>query len=200
MRAETVPVGSRLVDSLPYSQGGTLAPAQALRAAGFEGLIGYLGVMSPDRLGYVLTSGLGFLPVTLAGHCDGAAAVASCRALGLPLGVTVHLDLEGAGLTAPDTIARVNAWGDAVSGAGYNPALYVGVPQPLTSLELWELHVKGYWRGQGSIRDRANELAEPRCGWWAHQYWPSVTRGGVLVDVDCVGQDYHGRSPVWATA
>jgi hypothetical protein len=75
---------------------------------------------------------------------------------------------------------------------------YFGSPQPLTSDEMWHLKLKRYWRGQGSIRDRHNQLAEPtKCGWCVTQMFPSVVRGGVLVDIDVIGQDYLRRVPNW---
>jgi hypothetical protein len=120
--------------------------------------------------------------------------------MGLPSGGTVWLDVEGtAAFNTPPTelIAIINAWADAVAGAGFMPGLYVGVPQPLTSAELFALHVVRYWRGQGSIRDRFNALAEPACGWSMLQCYPQHMRGGVLVDDDMVQEDYRGRLPSW---
>ncbi len=203
MRVEPVPAGARLVDSLPFSQSGTVEQARALRANGVDGLVGYLGVINAARVAAVVSAGLGFMGVTLAGHYDGAAAVAQCKALGLPAGKTAWLDVEGqaAFATPPsELIAKINAWADIVAAAGYMPGLYVGVPQPLTSDELFKLHVVRYWRGQGSVRDRFNGLAEPGCGWCVTQMYPSHVRAGVLVDVDAVGQDYRGRVPSWVVA
>src|SRR5205085_2786401 len=128
--------------------------------------VGYLGVINAARVKYILDAGMAFMPVTLAGeYNDGPAdEIGQIKALGLPPGCTVWLDLEGmaAFKTKPaELIAKINAWADAITAAGYMPGLYVGVPQPLTSDELWSLRVKRYWRGQGSIRDRSNALAEP---------------------------------------
>lgn len=198
-------VGSRGCDSLPFSQGGTAAQALALKASGVDFFVGYLGVINAARVGYVLDSGMAFMPVTLAGeYSDGAAdELAELKALGLPAGVTVWLDLEG--LTAYHTdpaalIAKLNAWADAVDGAGYVAGLYVGVPQPLTSDELYALHVKRYWHGQGSVRDRNGALSEPtKAGWCMTQVYPSVVRAGVLVDCNIIGQDFQGRVPTWVT-
>jgi hypothetical protein len=195
--------GALCADSLPFSESGTLAQAQALRAAGIEAVYGYLGVINAERVGYVLQAGMAFLPVTLADRYNGPSAVTELTALGVPGSVSVCLDMEGPStLAIPSaTIAAVNAWAAPVARAGYIPSLYVGVPQPLTSEELWLLNVHGYWRGQGSIRDRNDALAEPlRCGWWGVQAYPSVTRGGVLVDLDMLTEDYLGRLPSWAVA
>lgn len=205
MIAKTAHVGAVVVDSLPFSMGGTAAQAQALKASGVDAVACYLGSINTARLGHILDAGMGFVPVTFAGeYNDGPNdEIAQLKALGIPAGVTVFLDLEG--LSAfktdpPGLVAKINAWADAVKAAGYIPGLYVGVPQPLTSAELWSLRVQRYWRGQGSVRDRNNALAEPAgCGWCMTQMYPSYTRGGVWVDANMVGQDYKARVPTWAS-
>ncbi len=204
MKVAPARVGCTLVDSLPFSQGGTETQARALRASGVDGLVGYLGCMSASRLAHVLDAGLAYIPVTLAGeYNDGPAdELGQLAALGIPRGATVFLDMEGmAAFKAdpPTLIAKVNAWADGIAAAGFIPGLYVGVPQPLTSEELYALRVSRYWRGQGSIRDRHSALAEPTCGWCMTQAYPSVTWGGVLVDVNMVSQDYRARVPSWVT-
>lgn len=203
MRAEAATVGARVVDSLPFSQGGTAAQAAALKASGVDGFAGYLGAMTPARLAAVLAAGLAFIPVTFGGEYEDGPLdeIAQLKALGIPAGASVFLDMEGLKAFKTDPtklIGMVNAWADGIAAAGYTPCLYVGVPQPLTSDELWNLRVKGYWRGQGSVRDRNGALAEPtKCGWMMSQAWPSVVRAGVLVDCNQVGQDYRERVPMW---
>jgi hypothetical protein len=206
MRTFPAHVGALGVDSLPFSQAGTLEQAKALRYAGVKFLVGYLGVINAERLGHVLNAGLAFMPVTLAGeYNDGPEdEVKQLQALGLPKLCSVWLDLEGlkAFHTNPvELITKINTWADAILAAGYMPCLYVGVPQPLTSDELWNLRVKRYWRGQGSVRDRFNALAEPtKCGWTMTQMYPQHSLAGVWVDVDVVGQDYLQRVPNWVVA
>ena len=201
-------VGAVVVDSLPFSQGGTSAQALALRQAGAHALAGYLGAMTAARLAGILAAGLAYIPVTFAGeYNDGPAdEVGQLRALGIPAGASVFLDVEGLTAFKADPaalIAKINAWADGVAAAGYVPCLYVGVPQPLTSDELWSLRVRGYWRGQGSIRDRKNALAEPTgCGWMITQMFPSRNLGTPPTWVDCnmIGADYKGRTPQWVVA
>jgi hypothetical protein len=206
VKVEQAKIGARVCDSLPYSQGGTAAQALALKADGCDCFVGYLGVMNATRLGYILAAGLAFMPVTLAGeYNDGPNdEIAQLKALGVPPQTTVWLDLEGmhAFKTNPaELIAKINTWANGIAAAGYMPGLYVGVPQPLTSDELWQLRVARYWRGQGSIRDRNNALAEPTgCGWCMDQKFPSHNRGGVWVDDNMVGQDYRARVPSWVVA
>ncbi len=203
MRVEPAAVGARLVDSLPFSQSGTGAQAHALQVSGVDAVAGYLGVINRDRLGFILGAGMAFVPVTLAGeYNDGPDdEIGQLATLGIPRGATVFLDMEGMAAFKADPaqlIAKVNAWADAIAAAGFVPGLYVGVPQPLSSDELYALRVSRYWRGQGSVRDRRNALAEPTgCGWCMTQMFPSVQRGGVLVDCNIIGQDYKGRVPAW---
>lgn len=202
--AKPCPVGARIVDSLPFSQGGNAAQAAALKAAGVDGVALYLGAASPALAAACLAAGLLVFGVTFGGRYDGAAAVASMHALGMPAGTACFLDVEGdpsLALAPADLIGKIDAWADAVAAAGFVPCLYVGVPQPLTSDELYRLRVQRYWRGQGSVRDRHNALAEPTgCGWCMTQMWPSQHCAGELVDFNMVGADYKTRTPPMAAA
>lgn len=203
MKTELAAVGARGVDSLPFSEGGSLAQARALRAAGVDFFVGYLGAITPARLVAILAAGLAFMPVTFGGEYEDGPLdeIAQLKTLGIPTGTTVWLDMEG--LKAfhsdpPTLIATINAWADGIAAAGWMPGLYVGAPQPLTSAELHALHVVRYWKGQGRCVDRSNALAEPTNGWCMTQMWPSVSwAGGILVDANIVGQDYRSRVPVW---
>lgn len=204
--AEQAEVGARGVDSLPFSNGGTEAQARALKATGVDFLVGYLGAISPARLGAVLDAGLAFMPVTFGGRAtfDGGAAVAACQRLGLPAGVTVWLDLEGGELlkVPPQAVAaQVNGWAKAVDAAGYEPGLYLGAPQPFTSEELYALKVRRYWKAPSRVIDRNGRVTDgPSCGFCMYQLWPQGTwrDTGVFVDVDFVQKDFRGRLPTWA--
>lgn len=207
MRTESAPIGSVVIDSLPFSQAGTQDQANGLRAAGVHGVAVYLGVVNAARVAMVLAAGMGCFGVTLAGayNAGPGPTVASLKALGLPQGSHVFLDMEGQAAFAMDPaklIGLVNAWADGVRAAGYKPGLYVGAPQPLTSAELWSLHVELYWKGQGRCVDRKNALAEPTGGWAMDQKWPSRNIGSpaVWVDMNMTGQDYKTRTLVWAKA
>lgn len=202
MKSAPVPVGARIVDSLPFSEGGTAALAAALKASGVEGVALYLGVAKPSLALACTAAGLGVIGVTLGDAFDGAATVTQAKAMLAP-GTSVFLDVEGPtamAMASGDLIAKINAWADPVLAAGFLAGIYVGVPQPLTSAELYGLRVVRYWHGQGSVRDRNNALAEPSCGWCMQQAWPSVTRGGVLVDCNQVGADFKTRVPSWTVA
>lgn len=199
-------VGAVILDSLSFSQAGTAAQAQAMRASGAHAFAGYLGAMNAARLGYLLAAGMGFLPVTFGGEYEDGPLdeIAQLKSLGIPPGVSVFLDMEGLKAFKTDPaklIAMIDAWATSIAAGGWVPKLYVGVPQPLTGDELWHLKVKGYWKGQGSVRDRFNALAEPTgCGWQMTQMYDSVPRGGVMVDANMIGRDFRLRLPAWAVA
>ncbi len=201
MRVINCPVGATVIDSLQFSQSGTVEASSSLQAAGVDVVAGYLALMTKERLEGILGAGMGYIPVTLAQeYVDGAGdELFQLQALGIPKGATVFVDMEGAGaMSAPDVcIAQLTAWAAAITAHGYAAGLYVGVPQALTSDELWKLpNITRYWRGQGSIRDRFNKLAEPTgCGWCMTQMWKSQTVAGYLVDHNMVGQDYRERVP-----
>jgi hypothetical protein len=211
--------GARVVDSLAFSQGGTLAQAKALKASGVEGFVGYLGAMNAARLGYVLEAGLSFQPVTFAGeYKDGAAdEIAQLKALGIPRGASVWLDLEGLGAwnTPVGELARlINAWAVDVASAGWMPTLYVGAPQPFDGAQLYGLRVVRYWLGQGRCVGRDGLDAYPKCGWCMRQDWhnnPDLARynlkggmlwkdTGVFVDTSAIQADHMGRLPSWVVA
>ena len=236
MKLAPVPVGARMVDSLPFSRGGTPLTAKGMAAEGVQGVALYLGAAGPLQVSAAHAAGLGVVGVTFGGQYNGAAAVAQAKALGMPAGWPIFLDLE-AEVVGPQHAAmamgrpthttmrsmhrsmimralHVNAsiddlkkkvidWVSPVRGAGFLPCLYVGVPQPFTSAELWSLPVVRYWKGQGLARDRFGNTVEPdHCGWSLTQMWPSQMCGGVLVDHNMAGHDYAngGRGLSWAVS
>jgi hypothetical protein len=203
MRSEASFVGARGVDSYPFSVGGLAQQAIDLKKSGIDFFVGYLGTINVQRLKYVLDAGLAFMPVTLAAAYNGKNAVSQCAGLGLPKGCTVWLDVEGKpayDTPAPDLMRKINDWANDVASAGYQPGVYVGAPQPLTSQELYSLRVVRYWKGIGRTVDKQGALAEPSCGWCMHQMHPSVHWAGVFVDVNIIGQDYKSRLPTWVRA
>lgn len=204
MRTEAAEVGARGVDSLPFSQGGTSTQAHALKVCGCDFVVGYLGAMTAERLEWVFDAGLAFMPVTFAGeYFDGAVdELAQLKALSIPAGCTVWLDLEGQkafATPAPELAQKINTWADAVKAGGFQPGLYVGSPQPFTSEELYALHVVRYWNALSRESDRNGRLAEPKCGWCMWQMHPSIMwrESGVWVDVNMIGKDFHNRLPNW---
>jgi hypothetical protein len=211
MKTQTAFVGARGVDSLPFSQAGTRVQADALKLSGIDFFVGYLGAMNKERLGYVLSAGLAFMPVTFAGeYNDGADdEVAQLKALGIPAGTSVWLDLEGLAAYKSDPLAlasKINAWADKIAAGGWMPCLYVGAPQPFTGKELYSLKVVRYWLGIGRCVDRFGKDAYPDCGWCMRQDWHGQGAGmmwkntGVFVDTNSIQCDHKRRLPVWVVA
>lgn len=209
MKVEAAFVGARGVDSLPFSQAGTAVQAKALAARGVDFFVGYLGAMNAAHLQYVLDAGMAFMPVTFAGEAfDGAGdELAQLKALGVPPGVTVWLDLEGdkSYRTTPQELSSlINTWAQAIAAGGWIPGLYVGSPQPLTGPELAALSVVRYWKAPSLVLDRnGKDWSEPPgIGWCMQQQWPqgNYRDTGVFVDVDIIGQDRRGRVPTWCIA
>jgi hypothetical protein len=202
--AKPFSVGSRVVDSLPFSQKGDAGQAVALKASGVDGVALYLGAANKALADACIAAGLGVFGVTFGGHFDRQAAVNQAQMLGLPPGTSVFLDYEAradrsdAGAAAD--IALINKWADTVAHAGYVPGIYVAPAQPLTSEELWHLRVVRYWKGGGRLIDRHGALAEPECGWCMFQMWPSVYFGGVWVDANITCHDYKDRTVAMAHA
>lgn len=202
MKTVNCAVGDLVVDSLPFSQAGTREQALRMAQERVRCLVGYLGVISKERVQLVLDAGIGFMPVTLAGeYSDGPNdELTQLAYLGIPKETTVWLDLEGMKAWKADPlmlIQQIEDWGAAIRSAGYFAGLYCGVPQPLTSEELYNLKsITRYWKGQGRQVDRFGKLSEPAgCGWCMTQMFPSHWKGGVWVDSNMVGADYKGRTP-----
>lgn len=203
--------GARGVDSLPFSNGGSADQAKRLAASGVEFFVGYLGAMNKARLEAVLDAGLAFMPVTFAGeYKDGAAdEIAQLKALGIPAGATVWLDLEGLNAwntPADQLMALINAWARDIKAGGWMPGLYVGAPQPLTGKQLYSLGVQRYWLGIGRCIGKDGLDAYPDCGWCMRQDWHGQKLGmlwkntGVFVDTNSIQCDHKGRLPVWVVA
>lgn len=227
MRIETAFPGARVVDSLPFSVGGTIEQARALKASGVDGFVGYLGAMNRARLAIVLEAGLSFMPVTFAGeYRDGAQdELAQLAGLGIPKAATVWLDLEGIhawNTPAAELVALIESWATAIVGAGFVAGLYVGAPQPLTGAQLFGLrYIRRYWLGIGRCVGKDGKDAYPACGWCMRQDWhnnPDLAShnltGGMLwppherdpdlsdahrtfVDTNGIQADHRGRLPTW---
>lgn len=203
--AKPLKVGARGIDSEPWSHVGDTTHAQGLISSGIDFVALYLGAVTPSVIQRVTDAGLGYLPVCYAnainGATPGASTVSQLTALGIPPGVTVFLDIEGAStlIDPAGLIDKINAWCDVVSSNGFIPGVYVGSPQPFTSAELYGLKVQRYWRAPSRVVDRNGALAEPQCGWCLFQAWPSVSWADVWSDVDFAYQDYRGRVPIVAS-
>lgn len=156
---------------------------------------GYVESFTAEELDAQLSAGIAFLPVTRALDFDAAAQIAKLRALGIPKGVTVFLDVEGSGLFADSVVSKINAWASAMIAAGFEPGLYIGAGCPLSDAQLYSLVVVRYWHSVSRVPD-------PRLrGCCLRQLRPNdVSPTGLDVDVDVVEPDYLGGLPTACSA
>lgn len=181
--------------------------APALKAAGLNFSVRYLGSVTPAEVQIILDAGLLFSPVTYSrspgwlptsemGISDGAQDVAHLQALGLPQGCTVWIDLEGVSLTATlqDLTDWINNRSLAIKNAGFDVGLYVGASDILDSAQLYALpYINRYWRS-------LSEVPSPTCGFAMMQLYKSVIIANTLVDVDVIQYDFQDRLPLMVSA
>jgi Domain of unknown function (DUF1906) len=187
--------------------------ANQLFGAGFRYAIRYLsrgfgqqsGDLSTDEVQTILAAGLalmavqhcprsGWAPAQALGDTYGQNAALNATAMGLPIGMSLWLDLEGVASysTAEDTIAYCNAWAGEVEGHGYLPGLYVGANQPLSGDDLyWRLRVTRYWRSASTVPDI------PYRGYCMVQALAPSPVDGIDLDRDVVMADAFGGVPMW---
>lgn len=172
---------------------------QAARGCSFA--VRYLSELTAIEAEAISGAGWGLMGVThprgtvssTFGQADGVQAAAHARAVGLPTGVHLWLDLES---WQGDAIGYVNAWAAQVKQAGYLAGLYVGAAaSPLTPDELWSLEVSAYWESCSIVPEVAH------AGYMMEQLTPpDLVIAGTLVDLDVVRADRKGRLPVAAFA
>lgn len=145
-----------------------LSPAECrtLKNLGYKWRGGYLDEMTPQELfGQVESAQLPLLLYTYANEFDPQHTLDRLRALGIPAGAHVVLDLEGVTLAPDVLIGKCDAWGEGLLNHAFLPTLYVGAQPILTSKEISELAVYRYHQGASRLRDRNGELAEPDRGY-----------------------------------
>lgn len=189
--------GSRGVDTVVRI---TKTNAKNLKAAGFDFVIRYLVSVTAAELADILSEGLAISFVTYANSFDPSDEIAALQRLGIPKGTVIWLDVESVKDDPLTLQQRINTWAKALEAAGYIPGLYVGAAALLTSLELYKLAVKRYWKSCSRLWDRNGNVAEPNCGFCCTQCTCQVVRAGVTVDVDFVYADYQGREVTMVAA
>lgn len=123
-------------------------------------------------------------------------AVQAAQRVGYPHGALVWLDFEAFTGPSESAVTWINTWAQTVTQAGYGAGLYVGMPQPLNSLTLYEAlpAIHRYWRGSTSA---AAVATRGYCG--AQQQW-NATLNGVAVDISQWTADALGGVAVGAVA
>lgn len=183
----------------------TRAMLADVRSYGFQWVGRYLENLEADERDLIFGAGLAIAPLTEAttrevltrttGTVRGVQTRDRASSLGMPAGVSIAIDFE-APMAGGDVAAHVDAMAVEIRGGSYGAALYVGVPQPLTSASLFSLLPLPYWKGAGRIVDAAGELAEPGCGWAILQLEPlqRAELAGRHVDVNVTQADYQCRT------
>jgi len=172
---------------------------QTARGASFA--VRYLSELTAIEGEAITGAGWGLMGVThprgtlsdTFGQADGVTAASHARAVGLPEGIHLWLDLES---WSGDAIGYVNAWAAQVTSAGYLAGLYVGYADaPLTPDELYDLDVQAYWKSCSEVPEVAH------ASYMMIQLTPpDLVIAGTLVDLDVVQGDRKGRLPVAAFA
>ncbi|MGO8992371.1 MAG: glycoside hydrolase domain-containing protein [Polyangiaceae bacterium] len=204
MKIAPCSVGARGFDTATALDAATVA---ALKSAGFDFAVRYLGGVDVAEATLILNAGLGLQLVTYSaapgwtpsaalGTLEGQTDVTQLRALGAPTGLTVWIDLEGAAGDAASVTDWVNARSGVLVSAGFVAGLYVGNASVLDAAALYALpNVSRYWRAFNA------GIPEPACGFCQMQlYPPSQVVQGVDVDLDVVQEDYEGRLPTLLVA
>jgi hypothetical protein len=186
----------------------TKAQLQALRDAGYVGIIRYLPLPLNDashdidasELKEILTIGLELLlvqhvrrppwsPGLHPGSVDGASAAEWAKGVGYP-DAHIYLDLEGllGDAAAQVTVDYCNAWASRVLQSGFRAGLYVGYDTFLTPEQLyWDLIVDTYWSDAAR-----RHVAERGC---AMAQGAEHTVDGLTIDEDALAPDLHGGVP-----
>jgi hypothetical protein len=190
LRTTPLIVGARGSDCITTLNASSVS---SLQAAGIEFCGRYLTSLTTGEVAAITAK----VPLVLFTYADAFEdPTPSLRALGIPSGADVILDVEGIGsdMTAANLIARIDAWAAVVVNNGWIAKAYIGANAQLTSEEWYARpQITGYCKGQSRLLDRNGALVEPSCGWQLVQAYPSVSRGGVNVDLDFAYEDYSGR-------
>lgn len=201
MRVELAPNGVKGVDTiLPFGE----ARAKAIKAAGYDFAVRYLGKMTALERDVILRAGLGLLAVTISrrpswhpsgelGDLDGIDAVANAERAGLLPGMTLFCDLEGPGGVGADTIEYVNAWASRVQAAQYKAGLYVGYGIQLNDEQMYHaLKVTAYWDSC------SRNVGVAHRGFQMVQHYPGNQKvAGIIVDINHIQTDGKGDTPSW---
>jgi hypothetical protein len=185
----------------------SLAQAVALADDGFRAIGLYTHLVDLEDLQNCTSAGLGVFfyieglaagerPTVAIAQTQAGFSVSRLQGLGVPQGVSLSSDLEGAGRAPEDWIAYANTIADVTNFAKHVPTSYIGAGIGLTSAELFALHCRRYIKGASRVMDRKGELAEPTCGWANFQIFPLDVKhsSGLTIDGGMIGQDYAHRT------
>jgi hypothetical protein len=204
MRLATVPDGTLGCDTYdPMSD----TDCMNVIGRGCKFVVRYLDNLTKVELLRILGHGLivffvhscrapGWTPNMADGAQDGHRDVRLLQALGIPTGVHITFDLEGA---APGTallvMQHVNAHGQVVKAMGYLPSLYLGDACQVNAQQAYAMVSVLYWRSCSYV------TSEPQCGYAMVQaYKPDQVVNGTEVDFDMAMSDYKNRTMIGVAA
>lgn len=168
--------------------------------AGFRFVGRYVTSLSVAELSDILRAELAVTLISYANSFDPSDEIAALKALAIPKGTVVWLDVEGVNDDPVTLSQRINTWAKAIQAAGYVAGLYVGAGVPLTNAELYALAVTRYWKSCSRCLDSHGAVQEPLCGYCMVQCTCEVERAGIEVDIDFAYHDYKGRGVTVVTA
>lgn len=206
MRVEKARPGARGIDCVTTLDAAACA---RLKAAGAEFCIRYVKDLRAMELEAILSSGLalmfvshvrypGWRPSSGMGHIDGMNLIFAMKALAIPTGATLWIDVEGVASDVPaqDVLDYTNMCGDMIVKGGYEPGLYNGFGTNLNGQQLYHgLKLGLYWKAYN-----AQWTPAVRGYCLLQEIPPDVMFAGVRVDHDVVQLDDLGDVPSWVVA
>lgn len=137
---------------------------RALCNLGYKFREGYLDALTRQEIQGQLAAGLPLVLYTYANQLDPEHILLRCKALDIPQGAHIVLDVESVKIEAAALIDRVNACGERLRSQTLLPCMYFGIEALLTSAELSGLAVYRYHQGASRCRDRFGIAQDPARG------------------------------------
>lgn len=209
MQVVAIPDGALLVDAyapLTQQQVTTLS-ASVYGGRTIKGMVRYHENLTEQEVGWALAAGWGVMTVGVAradamrspsselGARDGLTALQNIRRLGLPVGFTNWLDVEGSVTASAQQVASyVNTWAGVMRGHT-EAGMYEGWGINMTAAQLYHLlAVRRYWASS------PKSLPPGERGFGLVQLVENFELAGVKVDVDEHRLDQFGESCKWLVA
>jgi len=132
-----------------------------------------------------------WMPSAALGTQYGQYGATYAKAIGLPAGVSIFLDLEmvNTGATVEQITDYCNEWFNEIQLEGYTAGLYVGWQTGLSSQQLYDLPFKSYWRGYNA------DIAVATRGYQILQA-PAKNLNGISFDPNEIWTDKLGGLPI----
>lgn len=176
----------------------TDAILQAAWADGCRFVVRYVHNITADEIQCIARNDFAFMLVTYANNWNGEDARETAKKVGYPQGATLWLDVESVTVVVLNLIGNINTWAADVRSF-YDPGVYLGCQQLLTSQQQTQLGVDKYWESCSLVVDASNNPARPFTNWNMSQVAPgNLRKYGTVVDLNFTRSDSRGRTPMWA--